>query len=658
MTEIVPTIPISEAEKSLPEDPNAPRLGRWYYVECSERDDEGHVRGKFTELGCVTAFGSNYIELTDIAEGTRRVHVDEFDEKCAPADDAADVIARRIARHKGNVQGLLRDVRDITAQLGVSTDPTLGPGETHAISIRGSDSDERIKEYQTALVTAKDKTIPALFKQIERENARLARWMNAELIPLKAETGKLQESIGAIKRRIFSVELYAGLCEKVYEITPPDAKPAPIQTPIHLMQRRCYMDEECLIDYDAGGMNWASVHGFFDWLARPHNRDRILPHPRCIVAFRIRRHEKAYNSELYSFIQIGNMHEADKATFLFIRNGEKLFCLETKIDFPEQLFPHGSQASFVGELWAHVESTGHVHSVITRDQHEGLIEERKALIRRYKAFRRRTRGWSEERLKKEPDWWEFRWGPSQSREDDPRNYVRCEPNHIYYDDIIAFVQDKVNEHNQLVLVLQGLLDRSPVLHPHPRYRLWEGAGFQQAIRLVYDDSLALAPSETPPDFEAYRARLNASIKVGTVVMGQYKAWCEDKEEARNAKFYEFGYNGPKNIGRVHKLTNKRGGGRTADFLWKRERRRAVWRPVPDRPGYIRRVWPDIAKTFTCSVEQYLFNLDAYTPGDYRQFFDDPRTRQQYLKWAPFLLTGEDYKAGKRKVKEEKEGDDE
>ena len=37
---------------------------------------------------------------------------------------------------------------------------------------------------------------------------------------------------------------------------------------------------------------------------------------------------------------------------------------------------------------------------------------------------------------------------------------------------------------------------------------------------------------------------------------------------------------------------------------------------------------------------------AYTPGDYHLFFDDPRTRELYLKWAPFMLTAEDFHGGK------------
>ena len=41
----------------------------------------------------------------------------------------------------------------------------------------------------------------------------------------------------------------------------------------------------------------------------------------------------------------------------------------------------------------------------------------------------------------------------------------------------------------------------------------------------------------------------------------------------------------------------------------------------------------------------------YKPGDFKIFFNDPRTRADYVKWAPFLLAAEDYHAGKRKVNE-------
>jgi hypothetical protein len=41
----------------------------------------------------------------------------------------------------------------------------------------------------------------------------------------------------------------------------------------------------------------------------------------------------------------------------------------------------------------------------------------------------------------------------------------------------------------------------------------------------------------------------------------------------------------------------------------------------------------------------LLNVSAYKPGDYKRFFSDPRTRKEYLKWAPLMLAAEDYHAG-------------
>lgn len=60
---------------------------------------------------------------------------------------------------------------------------------------------------------------------------------------------------------------------------------------------------------------------------------------------------------------------------------------------------------------------------------------------------------------------------------------------------------------------------------------------------------------------------------------------------------------------------------------------------------------NIPTQFTCT-DKYLFNVDAYTPGDFRQFFEDPRTRAQYLKWAPYLLAAEEYHAGNRGILED------
>jgi hypothetical protein len=400
------------------------------------------------------------------------------------------------------------------------------------------------------------------------------------------------------------------------------------------------------------------ISEFYAWLARPENRDRILPHPRCIVAFRIRRKDKDYHVDLSNFWRVAQEHELNRKTFLFIRNGEKLFCLATEIEFSEQLFPDGEHSNFVGKLWVNT-FWGRVDAVITEEQYQGLVEDKAAWEARYAAWEKLSKKEREAHPDNRHFWL---WGYRCDHDKDPNSFTPFEPSNIYYDDAVQYIQDKVNEHNQLVLVLQGLLDRSPVLHPHPPYKLWKPEGFAEAIRLVYDASRALNPSEEPPDFEAYRRRLNASITVGTVTVGQKAAWYDDPEEERKREYQKYTYSpGPNTIARVVKVVKSRGErGTLAHFVWKRGRSKPiiVEEPVPNKPGWVykRHKWPGIPTTFVCPTSQ-LLNVDAYTPGDFKQFFEDPRTRLDYLKWAPLLLVAEDYKAGKRKIKEDSEDDE-
>ncbi len=66
----------------------------------------------------------------------------------------------------------------------------------------------------------------------------------------------------------------------------------------------------------------------------------------------------------------------------------------------------------------------------------------------------------------------------------------------------------------------------------------------------------------------------------------------------------------------------------------------------DRPGWNMRDQSNIPVHIWCSTKK-LFNVDAYKRGDFKQFYLDPRTRVDYLKWAPFLLAAEDFKRKKR-----------
>jgi hypothetical protein len=207
---------------------------------------------------------------------------------------------------------------------------------------------------------------------------------------------------------------------------------------------------------------------------------------------------------------------------------------------------------------------------------------------------------------------------------------------VYYDDITKAIQQELERHNRLVLVLQGLLDRSPVLHPHPPWSLWNPDSFNQALVLHYDSDRALTTGD-PPDFELYRDNLNGSIKPGSITVGQQRVWLviqkeKDREDGRRRRYRDRG-EGPGKLAHVVQVHSR---AKTVLYQWTRER--------SSRDGATR----EIGCKFTTKIKN-VFNVSAYKPGDFKQFFADPRTRENYIRWAPLLLEAEEFHAGNREV---------
>lgn len=365
--------------------------------------------------------------------------------------------------------------------------------------------------------------------------------------------------------------------------------------------------------------------------------------PRCVVAFRVRRNPKdrRHPTNFLDFVSFQQAYELDKWTFLYVRNGDQLFRIKTGIEFKEQVFPDIENFSLEGKLWY---DSFH-DEMITDDQHKGMVLEHQRNMREWKQELREKRA-AKKRGEKVNEL-SGRWGVFGP--DDPtRWFKRFDDSNVEKDDIAKKIQSKIQEHNRIVVILQGLLDRSQMLHPHPPWQIWNPDGFADAVELILDDSRALVAGEAP-DFEAYRARLNASIGPGTVTVGQEKAWMRRearKESARMDRNWRtprdarrptlwkpWGNPGPGRLAKVVKVT-----GDKCRFDWQKERESNRW------------PYKNIVSGDTVTVPRAcLLNVDAYKPGDFRQFFADPRTRADYLRWAPMLLEAEEYHAGNRKV---------
>lgn len=625
-----PGVEIAKREPE-PEDDDAWDDDAW---DDDEVDPEPEPTEAPPRLVCVMHIGSNYIEVRSVWGRSWRVFTHEWLDYFTPAHDAEAHIAEQQEVHKDRVQALMAEVHEVTRRLGVGNQDMLGEAhQTEAIAVRGDTDYDR---YKGELVKAKDQTLPELFRDIKYTNKALTHWLIAPTLPMTVMIADQDEVIGRVKNRVFNVELYSGLVEQVVQIT--DGEPATMGDKLHLFQRRHYMDEECLVAYRSGGMSYENLEDFDAWLAEPENRDRILPFPRCMVAFRVRRRDKQFTGYgLRAFIRFlfENDAQRDKQTFLYIRNGEQVYRLNTSIEFEHKLFPDLDQSVFnSGEvIWMrkdwrdfHFKTEAEIESLRAK------YAEREAEWKvEYAAWKAEKEAWdalsNEEQEANEDN----RPWISPSRPYDPvrlNEYKPFNPENIYYDDAVKHLSEEAEKYNRIALIIQGLYDRSEILHPHPPVKTWTPEGFAAAIELHYDQDRSLTTGD-PPDFEAFRRKLNESLEEGSLTIGQEDAWDEHVNDKRDdsRRYVDYG-RGPNTIAKIDKWQPR---ARKATFRWQE---RTNWGAENDYKS----------RKFVVEADK-LLNVDAYKPGDFKQFFDDPRTRADYAKWAPMLLLAEEWHAG-------------
>lgn len=650
-------------------------IGEWYWVKSNgshwcEKTGK-RIDGEYEWLGCAMEIGSNYALMNEPEEDgcgyiTSRIHFDNVFAKLRHEPNVERVIKERISYFQEKAKQHLAEVKDITARLGVSKQLKLSnaPIAEAGTGLMAMSGQHDIKEYEASLVRAEKEELPALFEAIKKASSKVAKWMGAEMLPMKAQTRIMKGSIGEIKDRIFNVSLYAGLIEHIVQCK--KGEPAAFAEKLHVMQRLLFMDEECLLNYRVGGMEFNDIGAFDEWIAEPDNFERILPFQRCMVAMRVRRHKKDRDWQGSIKILMNNIQNArsDKWTYLYIRNGENLYRLgsdsfefdgASDLIFPDKAIFNPSEPMMVKD-----ESFGKFAMISVSDFELRCKEQKEKEENFYqwnknhpldtwKDYDPKEEKHGEPRIK----WlWEqsnpYRNWNSYGIRFVPSEWHPFNDSYVYYDDCVKQMADRIKKYNRIALLIQGLFDRSEILHPHPPVKTWEPEGFGAAIELVYDGSLVLH-SGAEPDIEAYISGCNASLGADSVVIGQEDYWMEkeaekecarrdkdwrDKSEYRPERFTPYGNNGPGYVAKMASLKNRSG---KAVFTWNRERRTSDYYAGKQHGDPIR-------ASITVPVSR-LFNVSAYTPGDFKQFFRDPRTRAKYLMWAPMLIAAEEYWAG-------------
>lgn len=634
--------------------------GTWVWVACRNDDDKPD-----RWFGCVTNVGSNYIEVTEPHSErqswhNQRIHVDRIKDEVTIEHDPESVIRDRADKARNKVRALMDKARKLLQDLGLRSGslPQPDAGETTALAVASRMPD--VARHKKALVKAKDKDLPDIFKAIEAANQDLVRWMSAQALPMHAMAESVREVVGDIEDRIFTVELYAGLLEKVVQVR--DGEPAGMDDRLRVMQRRLYMDEECLLSYEAGGIDIHDIKQFDRWISSRKNFERVLPFPRCMVAFRVRRHVKHRTWDgtfAGAFVQV-RLEQSDKLTFMYIRNGDKLYRMNTEIEFGSTLFPDRDEYVLHDQMWAAMYGSK-VDHLVTDGQYQEMLAKAEKKRKEDNKLRRKGRVWAKAHPKaswiSNPYWHNF---GDYDEDDDPvkklEDYEPFDSSSVYFDDIGKKIEKQIQAYNRIAYVVQGLFDRPEMLHPHPPAKLWTREGFDAAVELVFDSDRALYPSAEPPDFEAYRAACNASLGAGSVTVGQEDYW--EKIEAKRYNERENRNNWRRKHAHVdvekYRPHNNPGPGRLARVVaWAPRSKKATYEWQRERAYSWSNYWERREKPYILTrlkvPASQLLCVNGYKPGDFRQFFEDPRTRAGYPKWAEVLLTAEEYHAGNIEV---------
>lgn len=567
---------------------NAPPLGQYRWVRYTEDDKE------VEELFCATHLASNHVVFSKSDSnysGTSDVCVRyrDLESRTRVEPEPEKVIGAMIAAKQIELQSCIKAMVDRCREADLIVDKdapqTMLPSTTRRDP----------KATKKSLLKLKTEDHPAATKQIEQITKEMVALQKDLFLPLKAQAQQMNNIVAGVDKRLFALELYAGLGQDAICIR--KGKPAEPETPVAVRQMLRFIDEETLIDYDKGGMDYKSIADFDRWVAKDENLERMAPEQRCVVAFQVRRHAKDYGRPLdlcHAFSQMKE-HEANQWTYLLIRNGTTVWRLAADIEFSPRLVPLRSEFADGFTETEHKSNFGNVPFG-------------------------ETKNWTEEKT--------------------------IGPDDLNYDDHVETRMNKIYEYNRVMFLIQGLLDRSKCFSPHPPINLADGDHVDRYFKAVYDEELGL-PSSNPPNWEEYRDRLNKTIKVGDWV------WCNQIEE-RIIVWNRFGkWEKPhpsETRPRICQVAAVMKDGKHIKFRWSLgEKIKDEWvidksRPVEGKPGYYRmkKIEHNLGERFAWQkVElENCFAVEAYKLGDFKTFLCDAYLKGEYLQWAPQLLASE------------------
>lgn len=404
-------------------------------------------------------------------------------------------------------------------------------------------------------------------KLLKEKNELLQSCIKEQSAILKARANELSKVMKVAEEAIWSINLYLGKNEDIIQIQ--KGEPAPVDTKISIRQKVLFMDEECALFADEGGITANNADEFDQWiLASKRNLEQVLPEQKGILAVKIKRFDDTDYTE-WDPLSAANAKDRNlKWTYFLIRNGDNLYRVFVDFVVGDNLFP-------------------------TKSEYEGLFD-------------------SDEPLK-----------PGDKR------YMHAMES-----------SEKLQKHYlRVVLILQGLIDRTPIFQPMPldRINLCNQNECMAFIDFVYDNEMILGDGR--PSFDDWLRSVNANLQVGHRIIGNfgYRAHLHGYTEGRSTydvRLYPANADNPdSNVLYTIEGSEKAGVHRTREeaFIFRFERGR-----IYDRKNWGYKEAETRARCIIYKSDDFVIDFDSVDPEDCRYYLTSRIHRKNYKDMLPLM----------------------
>lgn len=427
----------------------------------------------------------------------------------------------------------------------------------------------------------------AVVAEFERQKAELQASFDAQRAELEAQLGPLQDQLQKMSEVMWTVDLYLGRDETLRLLR--DGDPAPADTPITVRQRVLVMAEESLVHMGtrSTGMDAENVPEFVNWLlADSAHMNRVLPEPKGLVVLIPTRVKADTGNVLHDAVR----DEANQRSFWLLRNGAKVYLLtvDPELKVRDRVLPKRSEFSEVFEkrLFGFGGSSS---QPVEPGSDEWLAMEKRAGALR-------------------------------------RHYMR------------------------VMLVLQGIIDRTPVWHPLPEggvsmLRLEDQDSGK--IQLVQDGDTDQQLGDGRESFHAWQARLNSRLRPGMRVIGNFTTREFTRQYIPGDRWMRGGHPrlSPGNASYPPSnepllIEDRRDNGLIVRYRRTDEIYKTVEEPVPGKPGYVYRYDAPTTPTQRASCvlhrdDNWILPFDLATVDELEYYLNSRENRSEaFLTMVP------------------------